>query len=281
MARRIIIIPAATSGYLAVTNAYLNSDAALSSLTTTKKDAIDRWFRDLNGYSNPSYTTYDVWSRVVVLYPFIGGTSTSLGKNAASPGTYDMTHNGSPTFNANSISYAGTAGAAQYSNTNFVCNGLTTLATSDFSGYAIHRMDTNADTNATVGALGGGNSYAYFNYASIGALLFLTNGVQTHPGYPGNIYTPSNSFYAGYFSGAATARLNTNGSLFSTVSSVFAAGPSRAMLIGAFNSGTIGYGGPTTPDFYMSVKGAWTSAEMIAVYTATKTLKAVLGVTWN
>ena len=267
----------APSNYLAETTTYISSDSALNSLTTIKKDAIDRWFKDLQGYSNGSYTTYNVWSKIKILYPFIGGSSTSLGKNAKTPGTYDMTHTGSPTFNANSISYNG---SSQYSNTNFIPNTDSSILTSDFTGYVIHRTDTNADTNATVGALGGGNSFAYFNNSG-GYFSVFENGVQAHGGYPANIYAASNAFYAAFWASSTNIRLNINGTNFSTLTSTFGAGPIRSMLIGAYNNSAIGYGGPNTPDFYMSVTGTWSDAEMQSVYNATKALKSVLGVTWN
>lgn len=267
------------SGYLTETNNFLNSDSALSSLSSTHKDAIDRWFRDLKGESNGSYSTYDVWSKIVTLYPFIGGSSTSLGKNAKTPGTYDLTHVGSPTMNANSIYYNG----SQYSMTNFTPNQeYTVIANSNFTGYSVHRVDTNVDTNGTVGETGWGNTYCYFQggVSGPGIIVLVLSGkvaIGESKSYP------TNSWYMASWGSSTTMNAYANGVNVKATAQTYDNIPLHQSYIGAFNNNNTGpgYGGPCTYDFYMSVKGTWSDNEATSIYNATKALKLALGVTWN
>ena len=145
--------------YLPETNAYLNSDSALSSLSTQIKDGIDRWFRDLQGFSNASYTTFNVWSKLIFIYPIIGGTSTSVAVNAKSPGTYNLTHTGSPTIQASVGSWIQYSVSSQYSITNYSPPNSGSWNTSEPSTLGVHRRDTNEDTTATFGIASGGSTY--------------------------------------------------------------------------------------------------------------------------
>jgi len=267
-------------GYLTETNTFLAADAALSALSTTHKDAIDRWFRDLKGESNGSYSTYNVLSKIVTLYPFIGGTSTSMAVNAKSPGTYNLTHTGSPTMNANSISYNGTS---QYSRTNFTPNqNYTVISGSDFTGFSVHRTDTNVDTNATCGALGWGNTYCYFQGGASGpgyVVLILSGktAISESKSYP------TNSWYMASWGSSTSMNAYVNGTNVKATTQTYDNIPLHQSYIGAFNinNSSVGYGGANTYDFYMSVKGTWTDAEAASIYNATKALKSALGVTWN
>lgn len=269
-----------SNGYLTETNTYLNSNATLSALSTTHKDGLDRWFRDLQGYSNGSYSTYNVWSKIVTLYPFIGGSFTSLAINAKNPGTYNLTHVGSPTLNANSISYNG---SSQYSQTNFTPNGnYTSISGSDFTGYSVHRVDTNTDSNATCGETGWGNSYCYFlggasGPGAIAMVLSAKVAIAETKSYP------TNSWYMVSWGSSTSMNAYANGTNIKATTPTYDNIPLHQSYIGAFNNNntSAGYGGANTYDFYMSVKGTWNDSEAQSIYNATKALKSVLGVTWN
>jgi len=265
--------------YLPQTTAYINATGF--AFTTAQKDGIDRFFKDITGVSNPSYTTFNVLSKMVVLYPSLTGTSVADKINMVNPGSYSYTETGSPTYNTSTKSVAFN-GTTQYLDTTFTPNGeLTTFANSDFTGYGIHRVDTNIDTNATSGEVSGGNSYAFFLGGAAGPgviqmILSAQTANSTSKAFP------TNSWYMASWASSTTINAYANGTNINTQTLTWNNTPTLSSYIGGYHSGGgANYGGPSTVDMYFSVRNTWSDAEVTFIYKATKALKVIFGITWT
>lgn len=261
-----------TSGYLTDTNNYLNSDPSLSGLSTTSKDGIDRWIRDLQGYSNSSYTTFNVWSKITAMYPMLGGTLNSVAVNAKNPGIFTLTHVGTPTVTTNGISYNGTS---QYSNTG--CTPSNSGTVNDVvTGFGLHRRDSNEDTNATFGVASGGNTYLICRSDGFRSVQAMGNGLA------GSTPTVSvNSLWqASYSDSTAVGNFYTNGVNRRSTSSLSLNNTgNKAILIGAFQAASPGYGGANTVDYTWLCTGTWSDVEQAFMYNAFDALQKAVGKT--
>lgn len=265
-----LIRPVSTNGYLAVTNTYLNSDATLLALSTPIKDGIDRWFRDLNGYANGSYTTYNVWSRLIAIYPMIGGTSTSSAKNAKSPGVYDLTHSGSPTITTNGIAYNG---SSQYSDTNYTPPNSGSWATNEPSTFGVHRRDTNGDTNATIGIATGGNTYGIIRGDN-----FRNFVLGAGSGVAGGGTLGINALWQTGMLTSTSQKSYRNGAVVNSASISFGSTGNNTLFIGAFRGGAgAGYGGANTVDYVYFGQDTWSDAEQTFMYDTFNALQTILG----
>jgi hypothetical protein len=263
--------------YLPQTNAYIAAEiAGGATFTTPQKDAIDRWFRDMLGYPNPAYPTSNVFSKIKVAYLSLTGIYGADRVNAITPGTFNYTDVGSPTYSttAKNVRYNG---VNQYSNTTFTPNGSTSFTSSNFTGFGIHRVDTagSVTTNGQVGEVGGGNSY--MNLAT--SYKTIVNGAKT--AYSQSDTRPINGLW--FTSWSASNILNTyyNGTKIKTITTAFNNTPTRSLIGGAINAAVPVYSSASsTFDFHLEVLGAWTDAEAKLIYDATKALKLAFGVTW-
>lgn len=258
--------------YLAATLAYLNSDATLSGLSKPVKDGIDRWIRDLNGYSNGSYTTYNVWSRIIAIYPIIGGTSTSVAKNAKNPGSYTLTHTGGPTISAavgSNIAYNGTT---QFSDTGFIPTNDTSV--NDLLAWGIHRRDSNDDGNATHGIASSGNSYGIIR-SDINRQFFIASNRSDAS--TGSLAV--NALYHNSMSSSTVLNAYRNGGLLKTNTgqTINSTGVS-SFYIGACHGGSTIFGGPNTVDYlWLANNYNWTDNENAFMYNSFNALQTILG----
>ncbi len=265
------------SGFLPETLAYIAAENGVgNSFTGIQETGIDRWFRDMMGQFNGSYSTFNVYSRIVRLDLSLTGTAVGDAINAVNPGVYDYTNTGSPVYSTINLNVTYN-GINNYSNSNFVPNGSSTFATADFTGYGFHKVDTNHGTSAGAcfGAIGGGNSFVNFDAAASKTIL---NCAQTaYNQIDANVL---NGLWDTSYSSAGTLNAYYNGAVIKVNSSSFSQTPTRSLLYGAFNNATPGFGGIMTLDFTYEKRGAWTNAEVQMMYNATKALKAVFGITW-
>ena len=95
------------------------------SITDAQAIALDTFINDLNGVYNASYTTYNIWSKFLALYPFLGGTGTAHKWNLKDlrdlDAAYRITWYGSPTQDANGMT---PNGSTQYGDTHLEANVL-------------------------------------------------------------------------------------------------------------------------------------------------------------
>lgn len=77
------------SGYDADAQAYIDAVNPVVTLTTTQKDKIDRYVRDLKGESNGSYSTTNQWSKYKAIYILIWGDAGAIKYNLKDPRNLD------------------------------------------------------------------------------------------------------------------------------------------------------------------------------------------------
>lgn len=152
----------ATVTATAVAQAAYDADAeafftAAGITDTTQKDAITNLVKDMK--------TAGIWTKMVAIYPFVGGTASTHAVNLKSPGTYNITWSGTITHNANGVTGNGING---YGNTNVV--PATTLAEGS-AHMSFYNRNTTARNQQEMGVLMGGTPQPSFvlmaaNYAS-------------------------------------------------------------------------------------------------------------------
>jgi hypothetical protein len=111
-----------TSGYDADALAFFT---AASITDTTQKSAIDTLVTGLKAAS--------LWTKMTAIYPFVGGSAASHAVNLKSPGTYDLTFNGTITHSSNGVAGNGTTG---YINTGITPRSHLTLHDAHISIYS-------------------------------------------------------------------------------------------------------------------------------------------------
>jgi hypothetical protein len=114
MARRFVFIRSAAGGgssYDSDAQAYFT---AAGITDTAQKDAYNSFV--LTGKADGWY------SKMIALYPLLGGSSSSHAVNAKNPGTYNLTFVGSPTHNTDGIQWDG---STQYAQTGIIATALT------------------------------------------------------------------------------------------------------------------------------------------------------------
>lgn len=61
-------------------------------LTTTEQDALDRFVKDMKGISNPSYSTSNIYSKFLAIWPMMGSTLGSQKWNLIDPRDLDAAY---------------------------------------------------------------------------------------------------------------------------------------------------------------------------------------------
>ena len=267
-------LDASAKHFLPETRRYLNAILPYCSLSKLQQRAIDRYIRDLFGFANSAYATYNVWSKLTLLYPFPAGIYSADRVNLRTPGKYNFTDTLTPTYSqtTRSVAYNGTN---NYSNTNFTPNTSSTFAGSNFTSWGFHRVDINSDTNATIGEVGGGNSFAQISTTG----KTIVSGAKTV--FSAANSNAINSCWGIGWPSSGTVKSYFNGTVFSTVSVAYDNTPSRSLLMGAFNNASPGFGGACTFDFHWEGYGAWSDEEQKMMYNATKALKKSFGINWT
>ena len=162
---------------------YFNAVASAGgSLTTSQKGYINTWFVNIKAAG--------LFTKMKLCYLYTQGVSAARDAiNAINPGTFNGTDTGSPTYSSVNLNVAYN-GTTQYTNSNFTSNNNSTFASSDFSIFGVHRIDTNNDSNATIGALGGGNSYMQIQNSGFNVGVCSANTIynQTGAGATNNLY---------------------------------------------------------------------------------------------
>lgn len=270
-----------SSGFQTETDTYLAAEAAAGKTYTSQQELdIDTVFRDLKGLTNPRYTTYNVLSKVTIIYPFFSGVSASDKVNMVNPGTYNYTETGSPTYSTSTYSVAFN-GTSQYLNTTHTPNGAFgggSFAASDFTMFAYHRIDNNTDASATIGETGGGNSYMQILNTAFVVQVICGKGASSEA----TAQNSSRLWWCGW-GGSGTTNAYYNGTNIQSNSITYDNTPNRSIYIGAFNNGgTAAYGGATTVDFYIEGFSSWSDAEEAFMYNCFKRAKlSINGQTWN
>jgi hypothetical protein len=105
-----------------------------------------------------SLVSNNLWDKLAVFYPIVGGNSASTAVNGKNPGTYTMSWNGGVSFTANEVTGNGTNA---YGNTNFNITALT-LNSVHISNYS---RTSPSRSNIDMGiAIAGGDAFQIYNY---------------------------------------------------------------------------------------------------------------------
>jgi hypothetical protein len=134
------IIPAA-GGFDSDAQAFFT---ATSISDSTIQDAIDALVVGLKADS--------IWTKCSAIYPFVGGSSSTHAVNLKSPGTHDITWNGTVTHNANGITGNGSTG---YGDTGL---NLSSVLSNANVHYSIYSRTSGAANLYDMGARGGATS---------------------------------------------------------------------------------------------------------------------------
>lgn len=134
-----------TGAYDANAQTYITAiETALgSSLSSTQKSAINTLILDLKSSS--------IWTSLIALYPFIGGTAATHAINAKTPGTYNITWNGTLTHSSNGVQGDGSTG---YGNTGINVSSLG-LSVYNLSASLYSRTNSPAAETIEFGAYNG------------------------------------------------------------------------------------------------------------------------------
>lgn len=114
------------------------------------------------------------WSKMYVLFPFLGGTSTSHSYNAVNPASNQITWNGTVTHNSNGITGDGSTGYGVLSfNSNLSGGGFWTPTSGSFGCYGRTSLNSGGISMGNNGQ----NTYIYYT----GGTLYYGYGGLTIP----------------------------------------------------------------------------------------------------
>lgn len=121
----------------------------------TQKNAVNQLVLDLKAYS--------LWSKIHVMYPFVGGSASSHSYNLKNPANFQITWSGGITHSATGVTGNGTNG---YGDTGFNVASNITLNNSSILVYC---RNHNTDTDTDIGCGDGTTSSRFY------AVLWSTN----------------------------------------------------------------------------------------------------------
>jgi len=231
---------------------------------STQQNAINQLVLDLKSYS--------LWTKMSVIYPFVGGTSTTHKFNLKDPRDLDAAYRiqffGGWTHNANGITGNGTNG---YANTFAKMN---TAAIPDrlnhWSSYS--RTIPTSPMRYVSGILDFNSPFKFFGYGAE-AINFIA-GLQ-------NFESTGFPVAAGFFNGTVTsntvARFYRNGVLnYSPSGTINSMVTQSNFYIGAVNAGSP-FDYNNTNFAFWSLGGALTATDAANFYTAVQSFQTTLG----
>lgn len=185
----------------------------------TQQSAVNQLVLDLKGYS--------IWTKMLGLYPILGGSASSHAVNLKTPGTYNLTFALGVTHSSTGITGNGISG---YANTS-ISTSLTGLNNGHLSYYS---RTNNSATEVEMGALKSSpNSYtdlalrqaggAYIRYNNGGGGTYATN-------------TDSKGFYIGNRTASNVLKLFKNGSSIQSLTTLSSATTTNNIFILAVNN---------------------------------------------
>ncbi len=204
--------------------------AAGGTLSAIEKDAFSNYVAGLKTDGN--------WSKLKLLYPFMGGNAASNAINAKSPGTYNITWSGTVTHSATGVDFDGTTG---YGNTNFdASSGMSDINSSHLSLYVMENVQA-VGQYADIGFLNGTTSGWFTQIKRNDGTLYFDCGTSAS-----RVSVAGNTNAIGYYVESRTSStLSTvykDGSSFGSNSSANTATHGNfniKMLVGALNTATV------------------------------------------
>ena len=168
-----------------------------------------------------------LWTKMVALYPFVGGSASSHAVNLKSPGTYDLTFYGGWTHSSTGATPNGTTG---YADTGLVPNSVLTFSSVHFSKY--NRND-DVSGNKIDGALSDSSTrFFQMNYSAGNGVIGDISSIAS--------YTPTNTKRLFVVSRTASNLVDVyrDGSNVATNTTTISNLAGENIYIGARNSGS-------------------------------------------
>jgi hypothetical protein len=238
-------------------------------LTTVQRNAIDTLVRDLKGLTNPGYTTANLWSKKLAIWPIIGGTAAAHKLNLKDPRNLDaafrITFSGTITHSATGMAGDGSTGVGNLhiTGTNLSLN----------SAHLSFYSRTNVSFSSNNGDMGAWNYPADGNFY-LGERFI--NG-DSYRGLNSVNIGPSTDNYntQGYWEATRTAGttmyLLKNGSIMHTDVTSATALPGNTLRILAWGDGS-----GDTPAFYSTRECAFASVGSTGLTTSEAAIEATI-----
>lgn len=236
---------------------------------TTQKNAVNQLVLDFKAAS--------VWTKMVAVYPFVGGTATTHKYNLKNPldtdGAYRITFNGTITHSSNGIAGGGTI--ADYGNTHIIPSSV---FTGNSGAFGVYLRSAGSGTVTYLGVIGASSSVAMSNASGTlyGTLGETTSGTAPYSANPAAytrtiILSRTGSLAAdndGYRDGTA---FGNGGNAFTSYPGTY-----NIYICARNNAGTVDT--PTTASIaFTFFSSGLDSTEAAAVRTAIDTYEASLG----
>lgn len=235
-----------TSGIVITKNIYtrysdLDAKAFLYTSTASGnqiKDAIYGLVKDLK--------LANIWSRCLAIYPFVGGTSTTMRYNLADTTQYNITFNGGATFSSTGYLPNGSTG---FANTGLNASARLTTNNNHLSFYS--RTNNTTAGGCSIGAITGGSGSYSSPMISIQAKIASTNQtiMQNGSGATAETATFTNTDGKGFYVncrvsaaiGGTIGYKNGVQQAANTIASTVSTYPNKTILIGVFDAvGSVG-----------------------------------------
>lgn len=174
-----------------------------------------------------------LWTKMIALYPFVGGTSGTHAVNLKSPGTHDISFAGTVSHTSNGITPNGSTG---YGNTGVVPNTHLSSNNTHMSLYS-RSAGTSGDAWTDMGCSDGSG-----NFLTLKPRFFDLCVTRQYGAGAGGQLAPANTNAQGFYltcrtSSTAQEVYKNGSSLASSGSTVVGARPTEAIYIGAENQG--------------------------------------------
>jgi len=238
---------------------------------STQKSAVNQLVLDLKSNS--------LWSKMYVIYPFVGGTSTTTKYNLVDPTTYTITWNGGITFSTTGVQSNGTSG---YGNTGWnpkTFNSLTAITAS--LSLSVYSTSISSNDGEEYGVANGQPAIQMLARRSSGNALF-DNYNSTNGRVQGSVATS-----AGLFTSSRTAQNELKGYRNATqVGSTLTTNQNTADITTSLNYNLYVLAqnnAGTTASYstrnlaFMHIGAGLTSSEVSTFYTIIQTFQTTLG----
>jgi hypothetical protein len=216
--------------------------------------------------------SYSLWTKMVAIYPLVGGTSSSTSYNLVDTTTYQVTWNGTLTFASTGVAGNGTTG---WGNTNL---NPTTNGTMN-SGAHMSQYTRTAGNSAAYDM--GCNQFPAVQPAPEWMIARFTNDRYTAFGNtsPGNPFViASTANFTGFFTGTAdgTTTIYRNGSSLASASKTYGVANNDIALCA--NKGSGGQGDFSSREYaFFSVGQYFDATEVSNLNTCVTTFQTTLG----
>lgn len=254
--------PTAGSGFDSDAQAFFTATGITDG---TIQSAINQLVLDLKSAS--------IWTKMNAIYPFVGGTSAAHAVNLKSPGTFNISWNGTVTHDANGITGDGSTG---FGNTGLNAASVLTTNNTHLSVYSRSTGSGAGDGDLQLAA----SEAAGASRLTLGVRFFGNFTVYMYATGTGSTNS-ANANGQGFYIGSRRANNDMeaykNGSSVATQSGSGGALPSRNLYILALNNQGTTQSHSNKNVAFASIGSSLTDTESANFYTAVQAFQTTLG----